>query len=187
MKEIRIHGRGGQGAVVGSEILAEAAMIEGKFAQSFPRFGAERRGAPLMAFTRIDEKPIRLRSQIYEPDYVIVLDSSICTLQDVTDGLKPEGAVVLNSPLAPEEIRNENLVAKGKVYSIDATSLAMRFLGRPILNTVMLGVFAAATKEIQIESLFETVKRRFPNNIAEKNITAMNAAYKAVKTSGGSQ
>ncbi len=181
MKEIRFHGRGGQGAVVGSEILADAAMKEGNYGQSFPTFGPERRGAPIVAFTRIDNKPIRLRCQIYEPDYVIVLDPTICQLQDVTSGLKLEGAVIINTQYTPERAKAEKLVAKGKVYTVDATSIAVKILGRPILNTTVLGAFAAATAEVKLESLFEAVRDRFSKTLAEKNIYAIEEAYKSVK------
>ena len=126
MREIRFHGRGGQGAVAASEILADAAMRDGKYSQSFPTFGPERRGAPLMAFTRIDAKPVRVRSQIYEPDYVIVLDASLSQSQDVTNGLKPDGAVIVNTPLTPEKIKETGMLPRGKIYCIDASSIAMK-------------------------------------------------------------
>lgn len=186
MIEIRFHGRGGQGAVIGSEILADAAMKDGRYSQSFPTFGAERRGAPLMAFTRIDSRPIRLRCQVYEPDYVIVLDSSISKFEDLTRGLKPEGVVVINTPLAPSKVREQKIVAKGKVFSIDASSIAMKFLGAPIINTVILGAFSAATGEVKLQSLFAAVEDRFPRALAERNIQAMNEAYEIVKSRGDS-
>jgi pyruvate ferredoxin oxidoreductase gamma subunit len=182
MKEIRFHGRGGQGAVVASELLADAAMRDGKYSQSFPTFGAERRGAPLMAFTRIDAKPIRVRSQIYEPDYVIVLDASIAKTQDMTSGLKPDGIVVVNSSLSPEKIKEAGIVLKGKVCAIDASSIATKHTGSPIPNTVILGAFSAATKEVQLRSLFEAVRGRFPEAIAERSIQAMQEAYNSVRT-----
>jgi pyruvate ferredoxin oxidoreductase gamma subunit len=181
MKEIRFHGRGGQGAVVASELLADAAMRDGKYSQSFPTFGAERRGAPLMAFTRIDAKPIRVRSQIYEPDYVIVLDASIGKSQDMTSGLKPDGTVIVNSSLSPQKIKESAVVTKGKVCSIDASSIANKHIGNTIPNTVILGAFAAATKEVELRSLFEAVRSRFPEAIAEKNIQAMQEAYDSVR------
>ncbi len=184
MKEIRFHGRGGQGAVVASELLADAAMRDGNYSQSFPTFGAERRGAPLMAFTRIDAKPIRVRSQVYEPDYVIVLDASIGKSQNMTSGLKPDGIVVVNSPLSPEGIKEAGIVVKGKVCAIDASSIANKHTGSAIPNTVILGAFAAATKEVQLRSLFEAVKSRFPEAIAERNIQAMQEAYNSARTQG---
>jgi len=181
MREIRFHGRGGQGAVAASEILADAAMRDGKYSQSFPTFGAERRGAPLMAFTRIDAKPVRVRSQIYEPDYVIVLDASLSQSQDVTNGLKPDGAVIVNTPLTPEKIKETGMLPRGKIYCIDASSIAVKTIGTPIANTIVLGAFSAATREVELQSLFEAVKNRFSAGIAEKNIQAMKEAYTAVK------
>lgn len=177
MKEIRLHGRGGQGVVVGSELLADAAVREGRYGQSFPTFGPERRGSPVMAFTRIDDRPIRLRCQIYEPDYVIVLDQSVCRFQDVTNGLKAGGTVVLNSPYKPEDVRKEKLITRGQIYTIDATKIAMKNLGRPIVNTIILGAFAAATGEVKLESICAAIADRFPHNIAKKNIQAVKEAY----------
>jgi pyruvate ferredoxin oxidoreductase gamma subunit len=181
MKEIIFHGRGGQGAVAGADILADAAMREGKYSQSFPTFGPERRGAPVMAFTRIDDKPIRVRCQIYEPDYVIVLDATISKVQNLTGGLKPDGSVVINTPLSAQQVADQKIVTKGKIYPIDASSIAMRVFGNPLLNTVILGAFSAATNEIKLESLFEAIEARFPKAIAEKNIQAMEEAYNKVK------
>lgn len=181
MKEIRFHGRGGQGVVIGAEILADAAIKEGKYAQSFPYFGAERRGAPVMAFTRINDKPIRLRCQIYEPDYVIVLDPAICQFQDVTSGLKPEGVVIVNSQLTPDKIKDK-LIKRGKIYTIDATSIAFKIFGKAIFNTIVLGAFAAVTDEIKLQSLFEAIRDRFPEAIAEKNAQAIKEAYESVKS-----
>ena len=134
-----------------------------------------------MAFTRIDAKPIRVRSQIYEPDYVIVLDPSISKSQDMTSGLKPEGIVIVNSPLSPQKIKESGVVAKGRICSIDASSIANKHIGNSIPNTVILGAFSRATKEVELRSLFDAVRSRFPGAIAEKNIQAMQEAYDSVK------
>ncbi len=181
MKEIIFHGRGGQGAVVGADILADAAMRDGKYSQSFPTFGAERRGAPVMAFTRINDKPIRVRCQIYEPDYVIVLDQTISKTTNLTSGLKPDGSVIINTPLTADKVREEKIVNQGKIFPIDATSIATKILGSPILNTVILGAFSAATGEVKLKSLFEAVESRFSKVVAEKNNKAMEEAYSVVK------
>jgi 2-oxoacid:acceptor oxidoreductase gamma subunit (pyruvate/2-ketoisovalerate family) len=181
MKEVIFHGRGGQGAVAGADILADAAMREGKYSQSFPTFGPERRGAPVMAFTRIDDKPIRVRCQIYEPDYVIVLDATISQSTNLASGLKPDGSVVINTSLSAEKVLEEKIVTRGKIYPVDASSIATKILGTPILNTVILGAFSAATGEVKLESLFEAVESRFPKNVAEKNNAAMKEAYYVVK------
>jgi len=182
VKEIIFHGRGGQGAVAGADILADAAMRDGKHSQSFPTFGPERRGAPVMAFTRIDDKPIRVRCQIYEPDYVIVLDATISKSQNLTTGLKADGSVIINTPLTAEQVMEQKIVTKGKIYPIDASSIAARVIGSPILNTVILGAFSAATGEVRLKSLSEAVEGRFPKPIAEKNVQAMEEAYNIVKS-----
>jgi len=178
MKEIRIHGRGGQGSVTAAEILAIAAFYEGKYSQAFPSFGVERRGAPVTAFARISDRFIRARCQIYEPDYVIVQDSTLIGVVDVTKGLKDSGAIIVNTEKSPEEL---DLNTKAKVYTIDATKIALDVLGRPIVNTVMLGAFAGITKEFSLESLVKAVRKRLPAKIAEMNVKAVETAYELVK------
>lgn len=175
MEEIRFHGRGGQGAVTAARLLAEAAFLEGKYCQSFPFFGAERRGAPVTAFARIDERPIRNRTQIYEPDFVVVLDPTLIKTVDVAAGLKPGGILILNAKEPPENLRS---VSKKAI--LDATGMAMEKLGVPITNTVMLGALARVTKVVSLESIIEVVKRYFKGKQAEKNIAAVKAAYERV-------
>jgi pyruvate ferredoxin oxidoreductase gamma subunit len=131
MIEVRWHGRGGQGAVTSVELLAVAAIGAGKYAQGFPSFGPERRGAPVAAFSRIDEKRIKVRSGIYEPDVVLVLDSSLIGLVNVTDGLKPNGKLIVNTPKTPEEIKKE-LNFSGVVATVDGTGIARKEMGVPI-------------------------------------------------------
>ncbi|BAW32247.1 MAG TPA: pyruvate synthase subunit PorC [Methanothermobacter sp.] len=175
MIEIRFHGRGGQGAVTAAEILAKAAFEDGKYSQAFPFFGVERRGAPVMAFTRLDEKPIRRRHQIYNPDYVVVLDDGLLEVVDVFAGLKNNGAVIINT-------REEHEVLPGaKKYTIDATGIALEILGRPIVNTTMLGAFAGATGEVTIDSIIKIIKETFPGKIGEKNAEAAEKAYENLK------
>ena len=181
MREIRFHGRGGQGAVMGAEILAEAAMKEGQYVQAFSSFGSERRGAPVMAFTRIDERPIRIRFQIYEPDYVVVLDPKVCQMQDVTSGLKMGGALVINTPETPMTIQQELGITEQQIWTINATPLALNVFGSAILNTIMLGAFAAATEQVKLQTLCEVVNERFPDAVAKKNIQGMEEAYALVK------
>jgi 2-oxoisovalerate ferredoxin oxidoreductase gamma subunit len=170
MIEIRFHGRGGQGAVTAARLLAEAAFLEGKYAQAFPFFGAERRGAPVLAFARIDDKPIRVRTQIYEPDYVVVLDPSLPEVLDVASGIKQGGMVVLNSKKAVQ-------FPNAKTAFVDATSVAIETLGSPITNTAMLGAFAKATGSVKLESIIEVIKGYFSSKLAEKNLVAIKAAY----------
>ncbi len=178
MKEIRIHGRGGQGSVTAAEILAIAAFYEGKYAQAFPSFGTERRGAPVMAFARISDKFIRTRAHIYEPDYVIVQDPTLIGVVDVTHGLKDTGAIIVNTEKSKEEL---NLNTKAKVYTINATKIALNVLGVPIVNTAMIGAFAAVTNEFSLESLKKAVRKRLPKKIAEKNVKAVEEAFKVMK------
>ena len=174
MIEIRFHGRGGQGAVTAAQILAKAMFFDGKFAQAFPFFGVERRGAPVMAFTRVDDKKIRLRSQIYEPNYVVVQDSSLLESVDVKSGLKDGGKVIINTE---KDIKFDGF----DVYTIDATGVALEVLGLPIVNTVMLGAFAGVTGEVSIESLKEAILDSFPKKLGEKNAKAAEVAYNMMK------
>lgn len=177
MRELRIHGRGGQGSVTAAELIAVAAFEGGMYAQAFPAFGVERRGAPVQAFVRFDNHKIRLRSQIYEPDYIIVQDSTLIRDVNVFLGLKSGGIAIINTEKALTYPFPEGV----KVITIDATSIALRQLGVPITNTALLGAFAAATGEIKLAALEDAVRRRFKGDIAEKNIAAAKEAYQFVK------
>lgn len=179
MKEIRIHGRGGQGSVTAAELLAIAAFEDGKFSQAFPFFGVERRGAPVTAFTRLSDKKIRLRSQIYEPDYVIVQDATLISAVDVTAGLKPEGVVIVNSEKSAGDVGLDGTI---DVRTIDATGIALEIIGRPIVNTTLLGAFAGATAEISFESIKKSVLARFPGKIGEANVQAAEKAHSLMST-----
>lgn len=174
MIEIRFHGRGGQGAVTAARLLAEAAFAEGKYSQALPFFGAERRGAPVLAFTRIDSRPIRIRTQIYEPNYVVVLDPSLLEVVNVASGIKHDGLIVLNSNKTAQ-------FSNAKTAFVDATSIAKEMLGVPITNTAMLGAFAKATKLVSLDSLINVIKGHFSSKLAEKNIAAIKAAYEKTK------
>ncbi|BDC35773.1 MAG: pyruvate ferredoxin oxidoreductase subunit gamma [Candidatus Methanoliparum thermophilum] len=173
MKEIRFHGRGGQGAVTAAELLAVAAFYDGYFSQAFPAFGVERRGAPVLAFTRISDKKIRLRSHIYNPDYVIVQDSSLISSVNIAEGLKYGGVIVINS--------TKDLRELGNVRTIDATKISLDTIGRPITNTTMLGAFAGAVDLISINSIKRAVGERFVGELREKNIQAVEIAYNQMK------
>ena len=179
MIEIRFHGRGGQGAVTSAELLALAAINEGKFAQAFPSFGPERRGAPVVAFCRINDEKIKVRSYIYRPDVVLVLDPSILRLVNVTEGLKDDGILVTNTRYSPEEIKKE-LAIKTKLATVDATAIAKEELGLPITNTTMLGALLRAANLLDPEALKEPLKERF-GRLAEKNIKAFERAYDETK------
>ena len=174
MKEIRIHGRGGQGSVTAAELLAVAAFDDGKYSQAFPAFGVERRGAPVMAFVRLDNKPIRLRSQIYEPDYVIVQDATLVDVVDVGRGAKPDGIILINTEKKPEDFKLETTAA---IKTLDATKLAMDFIGKPIVNTTLIGAFAGVSGLIKPESIKNAVIERFPGKVGERNAQAIQAAY----------
>lgn len=179
MIEIRLHGRGGQGAVTSAEMLALAAISEGKYAQAFPSFGPERRGAPVVAFCRIDDKPIRIRSGITRPDLVLVLDPSILRLVDVAAGLKDNGILVANTRYTGEELKKE-LGIKHTLATVNATQIAMEELGLPITNTTMLGALLKAREVVARDALIDPLKERF-GRIAEKNIKACQRAYGETK------
>ncbi len=176
MFEIRWHGRGGQGAVTSAELVARAAINEGKYAHAFPSFGPERRGAPVLAFVRINsEQPIKIRAEITQPDAVVVLDPSLLRIANVTSGLKANGTVVVNTKKPAEQIRQEFSI-NWSLATIDATSIAREVLGVNITNTTMAGALIRATGVIKLESLFEPLKHRF-GRLADRNIEAMKRAY----------
>jgi pyruvate ferredoxin oxidoreductase gamma subunit len=179
MIEIRWHGRGGQGAVTSVELLAVAAIDEGKHAQAFPSFGPERRGAPVEAFNRVDQKQIKVRSRIYNPDVAVVLDEGLVGLVNVAAGLKPDGILIVNTAKSAEEVKKA-LNYKGKIATVDATGIAWKELGVPITNTTMLGALIKVTKVVKIDSLRAPVEHRF-GRIASKNMAALKRAYDEVK------
>ena len=175
MIEIRFHGRGGQGSVTSAELLAIAAIGEGKYAQAFPSFGPERRGAPVVAFCRISDQPIKIRANVYEPDIVLVLDSTLLKIVNVAAGMKSNGILVTTSKESPEKVR-ELLKIKNRLAVVDAIKIAMEILGVPITNTAMLGSLVKASELIKKESFILPLKERF-GRIAEKNISAFERAY----------
>lgn len=174
--EIRWHGRGGQGAVTSAELLAQAAISEGKYAQAFPSFGPERRGAPVMAFDRIDtKKPIRIRAEITEPDAVVVLDPGLLPIANVAAGLKKNGIVIINTRKTAAQISSEFGI-KGRLATVNATKIARELLGVPIVNTTMLGAVIKATNIVNMKSLEQPIEKRF-GKLGERNINAMKMAY----------
>lgn len=175
MIEIRFHGRGGQGAVTSAELTALAAIEQGKYAQAFPSFGPERRGAPVMAYVRVSDEPIRSREKIYEPDIVVVLDPTLLDIVNVAAGLKNDGVVVLNSSKSAEEIRAASGI-KAKLALVDATRIAVETMGLPITNTTLLGAMLKATDLLPISAMEGPLKKRF-GRIAAKNIKAFKRAY----------
>jgi len=178
--EIRWHGRGGQGAVTSADLLAKAAISEGKYAQAFPSFGPERRGAPVLAFDRIsDKEPIRVRAEITEPDVVVVLDSGLIRIVNVTSGLKEGGTIMVNTKRSLEDVAAE-LGGKWGLAVIDATKIAQELLGVNIVNTTMLGALLRATGVVKLESLYKPLEDRF-GRLAERNINAMKRAFEETR------
>ncbi len=179
LKEIRIHGRGGQGVVTSSELLAIAAFNDGKQSQAFPNFGVERSGAPVEAFVRISDEKINLRQQVYKPDYVIVLDASLLSCVDVLRGLKsPEGYFIINSDKEYSKLGLPNLKMNAAI--VDVSKKAIEILGKPMVNVGVLGAFAAITKEVSLPSLLKAIDQEFESKkeIAEKNKNLAELLYK---------
>ena len=180
MIEIRWHGRGGQGAFTAARLLGQAAAIhENKYVQAFPSFGPERRGAPVLAFTRIDEKKITDRSEVEACDYVVVLDETLYG-PAVTQGLKPRGIMIINSAKGADQFAGTGFT----VVTIDATTLALDVLGRPITNVPMLGALAAAANLVGLDSLLQAIDDHLPPKIREANKQLLVRSFEAVKGGG---
>ena len=175
MREVRFHGRGGQGSVTAVRILSNAFVLEGKYGSSFPMFGFERRGAPVTAFLRFDDKPIKEKTQVYYPDCLVVLDSSLNNSSFVYDGLKPGGVVVLNGT-GPIDKRPHAHVQR--VGLIDAEAVAREEMGISSPNTCMIGAFAAATGWIELESVISSLGHYFSGDILEKNIRSTQRGFR---------
>jgi len=174
MIEVRMLGRGGQGAYSSAEMMAAALVKEGKYATCFPMFGGERRGAPISVFLRFDDKPIRLRSQIYYPDCVMVTDPLLARTPDALKGLKPGGIVVMNVPYMLGEKPHENT---GILATVDATGIALEEIGRPITNTVLIGALLYTTSWATLDSIFEAFKEYFSERLLESNIRCVKRGY----------
>ncbi|MFF4505051.1 2-oxoacid:acceptor oxidoreductase family protein [Streptomyces sp. NPDC001401] len=191
MFQVRIHGRGGQGAVTAAELLSVAAFMEDRYAQAFPSFGSERTGAPVMAFCRIDDRPIRVREPVTRPDALVVQDPTLLHQVNVFEGLRPrgsprssgaesgEGYVLINSPRPVADLGLEELA--GPVLTVPATALALRHFGRPVPNAVLLGGLAALTGCVAIDSLTAAVQERFPGELGTANAAAAREAYDHVR------
>ncbi len=180
MFAVRIHGRGGQGAVTAAEMLSVAAFDEGRHAQAFPTFGSERTGAPVVSFCRIDDKPIRLREPITEPDALIVQDPTLLHQVNLFAGLPDDGYLLVNTSRPLEELGLHELVARlrsDRVVAVPATELAREHLGRPLPNAALLGGFAALTGEVSIGSVADAIRARFAGAVGEGNVKAAEAAH----------
>ncbi len=186
MFEILWHGRGGQGAKTAATMVAHAAMDEGQYSQGFPEYGPERMGAPIKGYTRISETPITVHCSITKPDVVVVLDSSLLEAVDVTQGTDEDTLFIVNSKLAPGEIRNRLGLQGGKICTVDATGIAIDEIGRPIPNVPVIGALVKATGLLSLDSCKHDIKKKFEakfgSKIVEGNIKALERAYEEVKT-----
>ncbi len=178
MKEIRIHARAGQGAITTASLIGFAYFEEGMYPYAFPNFGAARMGAPMNAFVRVDAKPVRLRSQIYTPDFVIIVDPTLMRGYNCFSGLKEEGIAIIN---AKDELDLPKLKPKQKAFVVPANDIALKTIGRPLANTTLIGSFAAATGEIKLDTLLKVVKQRFSGKALEGNIEAVKQGYQYIK------
>ena len=183
MFQVRIHGRGGQGVVSGAEMLSIAAFLEGKHAQAFPSFGSERIGAPVIAFCRIADREIRLREPVMEPDALIIQDPTLLHQVDLFNGLHDSGYILINSTRTIEELGLAEFARDFhhyQLYTVPATELALKHVGRPVPNAALLGGFAAATGKIRLESVASAIRDKFPGKVADGNIAAARDAYEGV-------
>ena len=178
MKEIRIHARAGQGAITTASLLGYAYFLKGMYPSAFPHFGAARMGAPMNAFVRVDAKPVRLRSQVYEPDYVLVIDSTLLRGFNCLSGLKENGIAIINGKEEKDSLKKKT---GQKVFLVPANDIALKTIGRPLGNTALLGAYAAATQEIDLDTLLEAVKNRFTGKAQEANIAAVKQGYEYIK------
>ena len=183
MIEVRFHGRAGQGAVTSAELMALTAISGGKYAQAFPNFGPERRGAPVTAYLRISEAPIRVREKVYNPNVVVVLDPSIMKVMKVDAGLREDGFLIINSTKPAAEIR-KTFGFKQKIATVDALHIALEELGVPITNTVMMGSLSKVTGMATPDQVRGPLDDRFGPNLAPKNLKAFERAYESTKMEG---
>jgi len=187
MFEVRIHGRGGQGVVTAAEMLSVAAFLEGSHAQAFPSFGSERMGAPVVSFCRINDKEIRLREPVMEPDALIIQDSTLLHQVDVFAGLKKDGYVLLNTNRGFVDLGLGDFVSgrpPERLCAIGATDISLKHLGRPIPNVPLIAGFAALSGRLRLESVHKAIRERFSGKVAEGNIGAATEAYNLVKNAG---
>jgi pyruvate ferredoxin oxidoreductase gamma subunit len=180
MFQVRIHGRGGQGVVTATELLSVAAFREGRHAQAFPSFGSERTGAPVVAFCRIDDRPIRLREPILAPDAIIIQDPTLLHQVDVFGGLAKDGYILINTSRSFEELGLGDFIAgfrRERLCTVPATELALKHVGRAVPNAALLAGFAAVSGRISLESVIAAIREKFPKKVAEANVAAANEAH----------
>lgn len=184
MFSTRIHGRGGQGVVTASELIAHAAFADGQHAQAFPSFGSERTGAPVVAYCRISATPIRSREPIAVPDALIIQDATLLSLPEVLAGLPQDGYVLVNTSRTFDELGLAEFAAthqQHRLLTVPATEVAMRHLGRPLPNAVLLGGFAAMTDQVRIDSVVDALLERFPGPVGDRNAAGAREAYERVR------
>lgn len=185
LMEIRWHGRGGQGVVTAGKMLAQVALDSGQYFQAFPDYGPERAGAPIRAFTRISPEPIHKHCQIQSPDIVLVLDPTLLEAIDVTEGLKVDGVLLVNTDLSPGKVREKVGFRTGRVFTVDATKIALETLGREITNTPMLGAFVKATGILSVEDLVGQTRKQFGDKfgkaVVDRNVEAVRRAADEVQ------
>ena len=180
MLQVRFHGRGGQGVVTAAEMLSIAAFEQGRHALAFPSFGSERTGAPVVAFCRIDDQEIRLREPILEPDALIIQDPTLLHQVDVFQGLKPDGYVLINSTRSFDDLGVGDITQRfrhERLTHVPATEIAMKHLGRPVANAVLLGGFAALSGLITLDAVADSIRDKFSGKVAEGNVAAAAEAY----------
>lgn len=180
MKEIRIHARAGQGAITTATLLGYAYFLKGMYPYAFPSFGAARMGAPMNAFVRVDSKPVRLRSQIYEPDYLLIVDHTLMRGFNCLSGLREGGIVIINGKDC--SVQRPKCGAKQKILVVPANDIAMKHIGRPLGNTAILGAFCAATGELTLDELITAIKHRFDAKLQDANIKAAEEGFNYVRS-----
>lgn len=186
MFQVRFHGRGGQGVVTAADLLAFAAFDNGRFAQAFPNFGSERMGAPVVSYCRIDDRPIRNREPVIEPDALVIQDSTLLRQLDLFSGFKSDGFVVVNTTRSLEELGLSDLVAghtPGRIVTVPATEVAMRHVGKPMPNAALLGALAALTGIVEPSAIEKAIHQRFPSAVAEANVAAAIEVFDIVSGS----
>ncbi|MFA5145566.1 MAG: 2-oxoacid:acceptor oxidoreductase family protein [Candidatus Omnitrophota bacterium] len=179
MKEIRIHARAGQGAITTAVLLGQTYFKEGMYPYAFPHFGAARMGAPMNAFVRVDSKPVRLRSQIYEPDFILIVDPTLIRGYNCFSGLKEDGVAIINGS---QGLEIPKLKARQKAFLVPASEIALKTIGKPLGNTALIGAFAAATGELKLDTILGVIKSRFSGKAQEGNIQAAKQGYEFIRS-----